>query len=387
MHTLWIWLVLSEALFAVLLLVVWSLRRTEQALVWWALASASLALGGLAISLRGQLPDLLSIAVGNTLFSLSWALRWAGLRQFAGLRRRLAACLAPPLLLGLAYQFRGMLGLDPGDRVILTAALGGGYALLMTVDALRSQHDEPLVMRRLVIAIGVLAVLLEAAVIGLVATGAEGTQYLSQSAINASVLLGLLSLFSLYDLGCFLMVFERHERKLVRDATVDSLTNVLNRAGFSDLAGRQAQRSRRDRRPAAVLVMDLDHFKRVNDSHGHEAGDAVLRAFAQAARAALRPTDLLARPGGEEFWALLPQADLDEAGRSAQRVCDRFREVRVPFEGQQIAATVSVGVAEVDLAQETVQAAIARADRALYDAKQGGRDRVVAAGPPARPLR
>lgn len=379
MITLWTWIVLSEALFAVLLGIVWNLRRSEQALLYWTLTSACLSLGCLGISLRGQLPDWLSIGVANVLYSLAFSLRWAGLRAFAGQRLRWFWVLAPSLLLGLLFQWREVLGLDTGSRIVLSAALGGGYVLLTLVDALRAQRDEQLAMRRIVIVISALAVLLEAVRILLTLQSDAAEQFLDQSLVNASILLGLLCVFSLYDFGCFLMVFERHERRLVREATVDSLTNVHNRAGFAELSGRQLQRSGRDQRPVSVLVMDLDFFKKVNDSYGHEAGDAVLRAFAQTARAALRPTDLLSRAGGEEFWALLPQADLAEACRSAQRVCDRFRELRVPFNEHQIEATVSIGAAEVKLPGETIHAAIARADQALYAAKSLGRDRVTAA--------
>ena len=384
MHTLWIWIVRSEVLFAALLAIVWSLRRTEQALVYWALASACLALASVGAS---QLADTSGVALAAGLFVLSMSLRWAGLRQFDGRRKRWGWYLGPPLLvLGLLLPWSKKLGLGDGSGVVLSAALGGSYALLMSADTYRAQRDEHLAMRWIVIVTGGLTVLLEAGILAQ-ALGTPAAQHFPvQNTVNAGILIGLLSVFTLYDFGCFLLVFERIERRLVRDATVDSLTNVLNRIGFGELADRVLLRCLRDRCPVSVMVMDLDHFKRVNDGYGHEAGDAVLRAFAQAARAALRPTDLLARPGGEEFWAVIPHADLAEACRSGQRVCDRFRDVRVPFEGHSIAATVSIGVAEVNRAGETIHSAIGRADQALYESKSLGRDRVTAAGAaPVRP--
>lgn len=383
MQTLWTWIVLSEALFALLLGIVWNLRRTEQALAYWAVGGLCLALGALGVSLRGRVPELLSIPLANLLIALSWSLRWAGLRHFAGQPLRRLGLLAPPLLLGLLFLLRDPIGLETWARVALLAAVGGGYALAMIADAWRAQRDERLVMRRIVIGVSLLTVIGEALIILLSLTATPDQHFLAQNMTNATALLGLMAVFALYDLSSFLMVFERHDRRLVRDATVDSLTNVLNRIGFSELASRQLQRSFRDGRPVSVLVMDLDFFKRVNDSYGHEAGDAVLRAFAQSARASLRPTDLLSRPGGEEFWALLPQTDLDEACGIAQRVCDHFREVRVPFDQHRIAATVSIGAAQVNLPTETIQGALARADQALYAAKHAGRDRVVISPPPS----
>ncbi len=241
-------------------------------------------------------------------------------------------------------------------------------------------------MRQVIIAIGSLTVLFEIAMGAHNLLAGPSQYFLAQNPNNTALLLVFLNIFALFDLASFLMVFERQETRLVRRASVDSLTNVLNRAGFNELASRQSRRNGRELRPISVLVMDLDFFKKVNDSYGHEAGDAVLRAFAQAARTALRPTDLLARAGGEEFWALLPRSNLAEAERIAQRVCDGFRHVRVAFKGQSIAATVSIGVAEANTENETIQAALSRADLALYAAKHEGRDRVVTADAPLAAL-
>ncbi len=386
MHTLWIWLCLSEFLFSVLLAIVWSVRRAEPALIYWAVASLCLAIGSLGISLRGQIPDLLSIPVANVLVGFALTLRWAGLRRFAGQPLRASAYLALPLLVGLGFQFREALGLQVASRVAIVALGGSIYALLIIVDALRAERLERLLMRRVIIAIGSLMVLFEVAMAAHNLLAGPSQHFLAQSPANATLVLVFLNLFALFDLASFLMVFERQETQLVRRASVDSLTNVLNRAGFADLAGRQSRRNAREGRPVSVMVMDIDFFKKVNDRYGHEAGDAVLRAFAQAARAALRPTDLLARTGGEEFWALLRRADVAEAARIAQRVCDGFRQVRVAFDGHSIVSTVSVGVAEVDPENETIQAALSRADQALYAAKHEGRDRVVTARPALAPV-
>jgi len=386
MRTLWVWLYLSEALFALLLAIVWSVRRAEQALIYWAAASLCLAIGTLGISLRGQIPDLLSIPAANVFVGLALTLRWAGLRRFAGQPLRASATLAVPLLIGLAFQFRDALGLQVASRVAIVALGGGVYALLIIADARRAQRQERLFMRLVIIAIGSLTVLFEIAMAAHNLLAGPSQHFLAQNPNNAALLLVFLNIFALFDLASFLMVFERQETQLVRRASVDSLTNVLNRAGFNELASRQSRRNGRELRPVSVLVMDLDFFKKVNDSYGHEAGDAVLRAFAQAARTALRPTDLLARAGGEEFWALLPRSNLAEAERIAQRVCDAFRQVRVAFKGQSIAATVSIGVAEANTENETIQAALSRADLALYAAKHEGRDRVVTADAPLAAL-
>ena len=155
MHTLWIWMVLAEGLFALLLGVAWSVRRAEPALAYWALASLSLSLGCLGISLRGQLPDWLSIGLANLLFGLGWTLRWAGLRRFAQQPLRLVWVLGPPLVIGLAFQLRDWLHLETSTRVALVALVSGVYVVLMILDALRAQQQERLVMRSVIIGISV----------------------------------------------------------------------------------------------------------------------------------------------------------------------------------------------------------------------------------------
>jgi diguanylate cyclase (GGDEF)-like protein len=176
---------------------------------------------------------------------------------------------------------------------------------------------------------------------------------------------------------------ERQRNQLRRAAQDDALTNLLNRGGFSALAGRQLSRCRQAGQPCTVLLMDLDHFKRVNDTYGHEAGDRLLCAFAEAVRAQSRATDLVARYGGEEFCALLTDTDSARAVAVAERIRHAFAAVTVPVKGGAMGTTVSIGVAELLPAGESLEQALRRADHALYAAKHAGRDRVVAAEPVA----
>jgi diguanylate cyclase (GGDEF)-like protein len=125
------------------------------------------------------------------------------------------------------------------------------------------------------------------------------------------------------------------------------------------------------------MLMDLDHFKKINDSYGHAAGDRLLCAFADCAHEVVRPTDLLARYGGEEFSMLLPDTDLVQAERIAERLRARFAGVRIEMDAERVGTTVSIGVTQIQLDRETVERALARADVALYRAKEQGRDRVL----------
>jgi diguanylate cyclase (GGDEF)-like protein len=163
-------------------------------------------------------------------------------------------------------------------------------------------------------------------------------------------------------------------------AITDELTGLRNRRYIGQRLGEELARSHRHGRPCACVLFDIDHFKRVNDAHGHAAGDAVLRGVAAAALGALRESDLLGRWGGEEFLAVLPETDLAGAGLIAERLRVALEAMRVEFEGRTFSATVSLGVVDAlpghDPDARDAEQMVARADEVLYRAKSAGRNRV-----------
>jgi diguanylate cyclase (GGDEF)-like protein len=165
--------------------------------------------------------------------------------------------------------------------------------------------------------------------------------------------------------------------RLRAEALRDALTGLPNRRAFDDALAREVARAGREAAPLSALLLDVDRFKAVNDGHGHAAGDAVLRAVAARARAALRAEDLLARIGGEELAALLPGAGLADAVEIAERVRRAIAAAPVEAGGASIAVTISIGAAQ-RAAGEDGPALLARADARLYAAKAAGRDRVSA---------
>lgn len=172
--------------------------------------------------------------------------------------------------------------------------------------------------------------------------------------------------------GFAVLVAEQHA--LWAEAHLDVLTKVLTRRAFMSDLGRAAATFQRSGRPCSLIMFDLDHFKKINDTHGHAAGDAVLRAVAHVVQSELRRCDILGRVGGEEF-AVLIMAD----HMTALEIAERLRaviEATVVRDFRQVGFTASLGVATMDATTDTRDALIALADARLYAAKEGGRNRV-----------
>jgi diguanylate cyclase (GGDEF)-like protein len=175
------------------------------------------------------------------------------------------------------------------------------------------------------------------------------------------------------------MAKERTEQEHKNAALADQLTGVANRRGF--LVESDELTSQQDApQTAAVLLMDLDHFKSINDRFGHALGDRVLQVFAQTASANIRPTDLIGRLGGEEFAVLLCNVGRERALVTAERIRSTFAEVAIEVDGRPVAATVSIGMVMCEGRAVDVPGLLVLADQALYRAKERGRNRVELAG-------
>ncbi len=168
--------------------------------------------------------------------------------------------------------------------------------------------------------------------------------------------------------------------EITRLAAIDPLTGLPNRRGFFDACAVELERARRHGRHLSVLMLDADHFKRINDTHGHAAGDEVLRHLADTLRMTLRASDIAGRMGGEEFAVLLPETDLEGARLLAQRVRKTIAEAEILIGRTKLALTVSLGVAAVAADEPSaIEHALQLADEAMYQAKAAGRNRVVQA--------
>ncbi|MFH2065181.1 MAG: diguanylate cyclase [Pseudomonadota bacterium] len=168
-----------------------------------------------------------------------------------------------------------------------------------------------------------------------------------------------------------------YAKEMERLAISDPLTGAANRRHFFNMAQQELKRAKRYDKAVALIMMDIDFFKKINDTYGHQTGDEALKALVACCRPILRESDLLARFGGEEFCLLLPETGIHQAGQLAERLRGSMENLRMCEGDREFGFTVSMGVAEVQKIEESIDAAIKRADGALYEAKTGGRNKCV----------
>ncbi|AWJ89739.1 GGDEF domain-containing protein [Azospirillum baldaniorum] len=203
---------------------------------------------------------------------------------------------------------------------------------------------------------------------------ADGSSFWTLFTVNQAVIQGVqVNLAWIYD-----YTDRRNMEEALRDmASRDPLTGIYNRRSFMELARSQLARAHRFSEPMSVFVLDVDHFKRINDSYGHATGDDALRMVAGGCQAILREYDILGRLGGEEFVVVLPGATAEESRVVAERVRRHLSRMAIPGPEGRFHLTSSIGISALDGSYDTLEKAIHRADLALYRAKREGRNRVV----------
>jgi len=170
---------------------------------------------------------------------------------------------------------------------------------------------------------------------------------------------------------------QKQNKLLEKLSITDSLTGLYNRKKLDDILADQLARFKRNQRPFTLLMLDIDHFKKLNDTYGHLAGDQVLASIARTFSNSIRNIDFVARYGGEEFVIVLPETALSAARDMAERILTQVRSASYQFNDQSIVVTLSIGVAISQSSDESADTLLARTDRMLYEAKRAGRDRVI----------
>ena len=345
----------------------------------WGVVLLLQAFGWVLAALRGQISDWLSIVLSNGLLITSYAGTTCALRLLLGVPQRRALLAVIGLAVWLGIGRFGVVQPDYRLRVYIAAAMVACYSALLfwpLRHALRAGGSIAQRVMVLVILAAVVAWILRLHEL-LVGTQTPPGLLVATPGNVVNLVYGAIEpVFA--SIGFLLMYNEAAQADLRRLARTDPLTGALNRLALEEEARRLFGRAGAPS-GLAVLMLDADHFKAINDRHGHAGGDRVLAALAHGVGARLRPGDVLGRVGGEEFLVLLPHTDLATATALAEELRAHVASQPLGLDGLAQAITVSIGVAVRDATDGDADALIRRADHSLYEAKRAGRNRI--AGP------
>jgi len=382
-HTLFLFAVFASVISGLLLLLSWLQNRSVMALAFWAGALLVGSIGIAFLATRGDLSDVWSITVANALIAGAYGIMWSGARIFDNRPASVPLMLGGAIIWVAACQFEAFFA-APIARVVLMSAIVVGYSVLTAWEFWRGRDESPLSR------IPIVVFLLIHAAIVVIRVPLAGSLAVPMAPQNIYVGWWTFAMFeAVFFSFCaaYLLGGIARERTVLRykhASLIDPLTGVENRRAFLERGEKLLQRMAFDRLPVVLLLFDLDKFKTINDTFGHQVGDEVLNAFCRVATAALRPGDLFGRLGGEEFAALLPHAALEKGLDVAERIRAGFAATVLNSAARTFNATVSIGVAMSS--DSGLISLLTAADRALYRAKENGRNRTehAGAGPAAR---
>jgi len=378
LNTLFLVTIYVEAILGLLLLFAWVQNAGIRAVAWWGCAHLMRAGSVVLFGMYGSVPDAISIDLANALLFVAYATTWTGARVFDG-RKPLPIWLAAGAVLWLTVCHLPGLSGELDVRFLVASGIITTYTWATAYEFWRGRA-EPLVSRWPAIFM----------------LFAHGSLFLLRTPLAAmlpwsptnqvfeSVWLTVLSFEALlFTIAiAFIMLAMAKERTEYRHRTaamVDPLTGLANRRSFLHDAAELTKRQAASSCPTAVLLIDLDKFKSINDRFGHAIGDRVLQIFAETAKDAMRPLDLLGRLGGEEFAAVLYDVERERAVALAEKIRGGFAEATAEVDGYPVGATLSIGMVLNQDAALDVPELLVQADHALYYAKERGRNRVEVA--------
>ena len=377
-NTLFMVTIYVEAILGLLLLFAWAQNTQIRGVCWWGFAHLLRAASVVLFGMYGSVPDLISIDLANAFLFTAFAVTWTGARVFDG-RPVEPVYLVTGAVIWLLVCRLPVLADAIDTRSLIASGIITAYTWLTAYEFWRGR-SEALLSRWpaifMLFAHGALFLLRTPLVAMLPWSPANN--------MLGSVWLTVLSfealLFTISIAFILLaMAKERTELRHRTDAMVDPLTGIANRRAFLQDAGLLAKRHSGNPRPTAVLLIDLDHFKSINDRFGHALGDRVLELFTESARMSIRASDLIGRIGGEEFAAILYDTSREKAVEAAERIRETFAQLAQDVDGRPVCSTVSIGLVHYDGATLDIPELLAQADQALYFAKENGRNRVEVA--------
>ncbi len=346
----------------------------------WGVGTLLWGLGLGLITLRDFIPAWISIDAGNTLVILGHLVWLHGLNLFARRRSEPAVFIA---LLAVGAGSTLWFHYAMPSLQVRTAGVSAVLAAVFLLGARTMASHLPSgrgIAARVTIASLLMGGALHALRAATIFHGAYTDDLMAPgNGIDGLLLVGSIVTNIASVMGLMWAHEERGRMALRHLSTHDPLTGLINRGALDAEFEREASRAARKRAPYSLLMLDIDHFKRVNDAYGHPAGDQVLREIAVRLTALLRPHDSIGRYGGEEFAVLVPDSRPEAALQVAERMRAAVQGTRFPLGGDTVEITISIGVASSSDRHAGWEALLAAADRALYEAKAAGRNRVILA--------
>jgi diguanylate cyclase (GGDEF)-like protein len=353
-----------------------SYPKLEAASFWTASAFAA-ALGASLAMLRVVTDSLLPLLAGGTVLIFAGCLAAMGIKRFYGVPVAWRGTLLITALSFLGLVFF-IVGYDSERMRIMIYSLGQSLPLALTLKLLLSRqdgHKHPGARLAGFVAILMIAIYTSRVVGNALHLGGEFS-FIRPSPLESVFVLILMFLSMTLNFGFLLMAIDRLRNEVADLALLDDLTGVGNRRHLLQRLSEECARSERSDEAFALLVIDLDDFKAINDTHGHAAGDACLQHFTLMAQTRLRRGDMLARSGGDEFCVVLPASTLREGAMIARRILDVCRQDAAACVGDEIPISLSIGVAQWSAELGSFpDRLMAAADHALYEAKKAGRNR------------
>ncbi len=357
---------------SILMIENWLRTKDERSLLFWSAHFLLVGISLLLIRFRGEIHDALSIHLSNTFLILAFGFAWLGAKAFNREKLRWWYVCIGPMLWACLWLVPSLFSME-GLRVIVVNILISSYALL-TACSLGQGYKDHLPSRLPLVGVFVtMALLYLYRVITVFDGPVENALVFNHAFVAFLIFTNILAVVANTVFMRSLTV-ERRELEQRIFASTDALTGCLSRRYFLENSSQIIQSYGKTNAKIGVIILDLDHFKRINDQFGHAAGDHTLQRFADIVRSHLRSTDLCGRIGGEEFAIFLQDVEEDEISAIAERIRRQLSAEEIIFNGEKISPTVSIGFAIALAKKASIDHMLHCADIALYAAKSAGRN-------------
>ena len=384
--TLTVMLITVTAVLSITMILSFFTRKTYPGFGLWAAGNTTFAVGFLLFPLRDLIPDIFTIVLANVLFLTAAICFLEGARLFRSKNARTIFSVSLIVLYSVFQSYFTFVSNDVSVRIIIMSFL---LAMIYSLVALELFRNVPSDLRFaywftgslfalhaiFMFARGLLAEVLP------VSHDLFAPNMLQTVTFLLAIFLGIGWTFGFVMMNSERLEFDLKSAQveLERMAKIDFLTGIANNRFFSEAGASEIQRAHRYNRPLSVLMVDLDHFKKINDKYGHATGDKALVELAVICKNFLRNVDIFGRLGGEEFAMLLPETDITGGGIIAERLLSAIAKTNIEADNKILHITVSIGVAELLPDEDKLETLLKRADDAMYEAKRKGRNQVIIA--------